>query len=473
MLASAFIYLSLSFFLKDKVLIDCLLVALSLPSLLLVIWTGSISYQLTPLLVSQYSKGELNYHFCRVLLARLFVVIIFLFVIMWLFRGSIIQLMVPGFSQEKLNLAKELIQLSILLTPLQLANSTLSSFFITLRRNIFAGVISLLGYLITITILILNKNAITPHLVIFGILTGNAITFLIFICEYFRKYYLSSQAEKTYDFNFLHFFKEIFIVICILAVSRSLNVIQNGFASHMKDGSITLLTYTSYITNVIITILITPILNIYYTRHCEWWSARQHDQLFLAFRKGIFVIFIMVLVSASFLFLSYDFLVEVIAMIGKQIDFAIDVNIFKLLFLSTSCLITSAFISRMFYVAGFLKFVNIIELFCVVAYVLFSYFLSKAYGIVGLYLSFFMYALLVMTLVFVFLKKKINFQFPFSFFVQYKKIVFTVAGLLISSIVMNLLIGNALLKAIFGIAFFVGGAITLYFFKRKTDVGLI
>lgn len=464
MLASAFIYLSLSFFLKEKILIDCLLVALSIPSLFLVIWTGSTSYQLTPLLVSQYSGGRLDLGFCKALLYRLLLLIIIISLLLWILSPLITNLLVPGFSDEKMKTTKGLVAISIFLIPIQLTTSTFNSIYITLKRNIFVGFISLFGNILAISLLLIFKEILNPSRIIYCILIGNLTTLLIFIVDYAKNYH-KEKGIKGYSFN--GFFGKIIMIMMMLLISRSVTLIQNSFASEMKDGSIAFLTYTNYLINIVIAVLITPILNIYYTKHCESWLNNDKKSLFVTFESGFFTLMLIVLISASFLLLSYDFLHAKMTIIGHKINFEIDSNILGILFLSTSCLIISAFTGRLFYIAEKFRLVNFIDLLIVIFYTLITYFLAKYYGFIGIYISFFIYSLATVLSYLIILKKKLGFTISIKAISRNRNALINIVTLMVFSIVTKFIIDSALIKI--SVAVLVGfiGMYILYIQKKR------
>nr|WP_162988754.1 lipid II flippase MurJ [Pedobacter schmidteae] len=464
MLASAFIYLSLSFFLKEKILIDCLLVALSIPSLFLVIWTGSTSYQLTPLLVSQYINGKFNFSFCKALLYKLILIIIVLSFFLWTFSNMMIHILAPGFNEDKAEIARSLLGLSIFLVPVQLTISTFSSIYVTIKRNIFVGVISLMGSIVSIGLLLILKNGITPSIIISCILIGNMLTLVFFVFDYIKNYYVN---ENFVAYNFKGLFGKIATVMIMLLVSRSVSLIQNSFASNMKDGSIALLTYTNYLTNIVITVLITPILNVYYTRHCESWINNNKKDLFLSFQNGILTILLLIFIAASFLLLSYDYLYGKLDIISHKINFNIDASIIKILFFSTSCLILSAFAGRLFYIAEKFRLVNFIDLLIVIIYTFITYFLSKYHGLIGIYFSFFIYSLITIISYLIILKKSVGFVMSIDFISENKWILLKVIFLLTVSIVTNFLTNAALIKIGVGVLVSLCGVYLLYLQKKK------
>lgn len=473
MLTSTFIYFSVGFLLKDKQSVDCLLVALSIPSFLLVIWTGSISYQLTPLIISQNLEGKLNINFINALIIRLSIVIVVLSFFLWIFQSSITALLVPGFSIDKLQNTQKLIKYTILLTPIQLINSTLNSFFITLKWNILAGTVYLIGNTLTIVLLILVQNNLTPYTIIVCIALGNLLTLFGFSIIYCKKFHQKHISTYRVTFNFKGIFREFFFIILILIVSRSMGLIQNSFASSMKSGTITILTYTNYIVNALITILITPILNISYARQCEDWNANNKEKVFIFFRKSILLIITGSFLSMGFLFLAIDFLNEIILLLNIKLSYLVNVDFFKILLPYCSCLVISALIGRLFYIAGYFKTINFIDLICVIFYALFTIFLSKSYGLIGFFLSSLMYSLVLMILYFIVLKKSINFSISTIFYKSHTPFLVKITTILILSIVLSYYLSSTLIKFIIGAVLFSIGFVRTYAFYKllnKQDI---
>jgi putative peptidoglycan lipid II flippase len=464
MLASTLIYLSFGVFIKDKRLVDCLLVSLSLPNLFLVIWTGSIAYQLTPLLVGQYSKGKLDLHFCRALLGRLLALIVILWLSLLLGRPLLIQILVPGFDQAKKDLVAGVLTWALFLVPLQLSISTFNSVYITINRNVFVAVSTLLGSIITVSLLFYFRADLNPITVVKCMIVGNLLTSGIFIFTYFRKYYVKKPGIEQ-NFGFPKIFKRIAVVIVMLTVSRSVGLIQNAFASQLSEGSIALLTYCNYFMSVIISVLITPILNIYYSRHCESWFNDDKESLFRSFKGGLLMIMIFVIITGSLLLICSDYLNLTIASATHRIDFSINTHVLWLLFFSTSCLLTSAFLGRLFYIADKFRVVNFIDLVNVIFYTGLTFFSSKYYGIEGIFISFSIYSLSTVIWYIVILKKKMAFNISIHFLLGHKNLLLALSCLLFFCAIIDYILYNALLKVIIGIGLVVIGGI-FYILKK-------
>jgi O-antigen/teichoic acid export membrane protein len=463
-LTSLLIYFSASILIKDKSQLDCVFIALSIPSFLLIIWSGSISYQLTPIIVSQNKDSTINYVFIKTLAFKLLIYILILSTALWLAKDFLVTILAPGFESEKKEYVLELIKYSILLTPIQLLNSTFNSLFISLRRNIFASSTYLIGTVFTLILVYLFKENISSQMFIVFIITGNLLTFIRFSLMYYRKF-IQVETNKVYEkINYNIIFKELFYISLILIFSRSIFLIQNAFASNMKNGTITLLTYSNYIVSLLISILVTPILNIFYSQNCEDWNKKQTVKLFANFKFGFILIILSSLLCISLLFYFKSFLNPIIKIYSAKLLFEFDINIILLLSLSISCLISAAFIGRLYYIAGLFRLINILDLIAVFIYVVCTYLSTKYLGFIGLYFSFFIYTFSIVATYCFFLTKKIGFNFQFE--TKLKKVLYHFILLLIFSISINFIHISLIVKTLVGIIIFALGIFKIFNFTN-------
>ena len=207
--------------------------------------TSSINNAITPILIKHYKRK--NYRIFRELsnsiFNLLFVTFLVLAILQFVFAEQIIHLILPGFSDKKLETTilffqvQAFISIPVILTSLLIAlNYTFEQYYRTI-------IIPIIGQVLQITFVYFFYKELGLVVLIFGLIILQISTFLLlgipFLKFYKPEIKLNTELRKSV--------KIIYPLLLSSSFSKSNLIVDRFFASTLTAGSITILLYVGKI----------------------------------------------------------------------------------------------------------------------------------------------------------------------------------------------------------------------------------
>ncbi len=394
---------------------DAIFLSMVFPNFILLVWTSAIVNQITPFLIQYKLDGfNINSVFDE-LLKKLFFVILFIFISSFAAKKIIITYINNGSEIISGVSISEMLNITLFYIPLQLFSVTLSSYYITIEKNIFAIRCFLLGNIFTLCSIVLTRNYLSTIYLAYLILFGYLLTAIIFLIDYI--YIKENRKERpSRKILFNSFFNSGIALLIITFFTKSISVYYSSYLAHLNGGNISFYNYYQYGNNFLIAIAINPLLNIFYYRHSVNIEKNETATLVFYFKlmKFIFVTFIFV---TGILLLLYPFINQLIQFYFTKI-FLIK-SMFVLILFSTLLLVFSALFGRILYLKKSIIVANISDLISTILFVVFLFFILPKYQLSSLIVSFFLLCLVNCIIPFLLLK----YYFKFDFSILFSKIV--------------------------------------------------
>jgi hypothetical protein len=437
---------------------DAIFLSMVFPNFILLVWTSAIVNQITPFLVQYKLDGfNMNCIFDQ-LLKKLFFVILFVFISSFAAKKIIITYINNGSEIRSGVSISEMLNITLFYIPLQLFSVTLSSYYITVEKNIFVIRSFLLGNIFTICLIVLTRNYLSTIYLAYIILFGYLLTAIIFLIDYiFIK--KNRKESSSIRIPFKSFFKNGIVLLIISFFTKSIAVYYSIYLANLNGGNISFYNYYQYGNNFLIAIAINPLLNIFYSKHSVNIEKNENDTLIFYFKlmKFIFLTFTIV---TGILLLLFPFIIQLIQFYFTNI--VLPKSIFVLILFSTLLLIFSALFGRILYLKKSVIVANLSDLISTIIFVVFLYFILPKYQLSSLIISFFILSLVNCIIPFLLLKYYIKFDFSISLSMLFDKneiIYFITAIIMLMMIFMfdfnrNSIFGIILLTSIFYFNYF-------------------
>jgi hypothetical protein len=381
------------------------------PNFILLVWTSAIVNQITPFLIQYKLDGfNINSVFDE-LLKELFFLILFIFISSFVAKKIIITYINNGSEIISGVSISEMLNITLFYIPLQLFSVTLSAYYITIEKNIFAIMCFLLGNIFTICLIVITWNYLNTIYLAYSILFGYLLTAIIFLIDYIyvKKNRKESPSKKI---RFKSFYKNGIILLIIAFFTKSIAVYYSSYLAHLNGGNVSFYNYYQYGNNFLIAIAINPLLNIFYYRHSLNIEKNETGTLVFYFKlmKFIFLTFIIV---TGILLLLFPFINQSIQFYFTNIF--LTKSMFVLILFSTLLLVFSALFGRILYLKKSVVVANISDLISTIFFVVFLYFILPKYQLSSVIFSFFVFSLVNCIIPFLLLKYYIKFDFSISF----------------------------------------------------------
>lgn len=250
--------------------------AQSIPNILYMIGVGSILITFVPNFCEVENElGENQaYKFTNKFLSLLLLIVIMLFFIVLIFTKPIVEVVVPGFSEE----AKEL---TIILTKIMAINIILialvavfSAILRIKQKMIAVSFMPLAASLPIVFYLILSKNA-NPIILTVVTCLGYLFQILILLPEIKLSKYRFRFTLKGYNDRIIFAFKSIIPIIFGFATTQISLLVDSFVASSLKQGSITAIQLSSKVSNIVYSVLMSSITTIFFPHLSNLYSQKK------------------------------------------------------------------------------------------------------------------------------------------------------------------------------------------------------
>lgn len=440
--------------------LDCFFIVLAILGCLAICNTF-ITALFIPIFNEVKAKGskQESIVFAEVTLKWLLCITIVVIILVMSFKKQIIQIIAPGFSSKNILLSTQII--NIIIYSL-FFTSIIHVVTLTLNALYYYTVPALTGLLNPILNIIV-LFAIVPFFGIeglaFGYLVANAVRACILLIYFYKK--VNSKPSLTFYHKKL---PELIVKSSKMALNGliwgSRDIIIRSFASRMGEGAVTLFTYGEKIINILIQVIISPLVRVFYSRISEWIPLCKWEDIRALFKRAARAsFFIGMLISAG----AISFLPSALHLIFYKSKFtANDINIlikiFNVLLVYFVILLIEQYLTRIIYALKKISVVTINALTGVLLMVFIIAIFQKQIGIYALPLSIVFSQSIVCLMYFYFVRKflKVGFfallhDFQLPFFIS---LIFALMGAGLNMFINNHLIMISLILPLWLGAYF-------------------
>ncbi|UCH66679.1 MAG: polysaccharide biosynthesis C-terminal domain-containing protein [Ignavibacterium sp.] len=250
-----FVEMLLARFFGTSVEMDCYLAAVSIPDLLITVAILGFNYALIPTLVSQLNSNDPQraYQLINSWLNVVFLFSVTVSIIGALFSNQIIKTFFPGFSEEKIKLAAELLTMYSPVLVLKGSATMISSIFFARQKFLLAPIVPAVGSVFAVVILLAFVHKLGIPAAPIALSVSALIQFLILMGVYtFQGTYRFEIKWRDENFKLIGRLMLPLIIGGIFA--HSTFVVDRNIASNLEAGAISTLGYAAKIIRVLLLI---------------------------------------------------------------------------------------------------------------------------------------------------------------------------------------------------------------------------
>lgn len=238
-------------------------------------------------------------------LNRMMVFVGILLTVLYFAAPVFINLIGPGLSADFKELASSLFSISLVLIFLTFISSFVNT---TLNAEQIFGrpeVTGLINGFVSILLLIKYHEQFGVYILIYSLLAGKVIEFLIGMIFLKRINYNYQLIWRPNDYDVSNFFKVMFTTSGYVAATQIYSVIMTAMASFLPPGSLSIFNYVKQLSSKASGIIISPISTVFFSKFSAMVSEGRKDLSIhlkqpLAFTLGIsLIIFAFIIFSGE------------------------------------------------------------------------------------------------------------------------------------------------------------------------------
>ncbi len=242
---------------------DALLTALTIPTLLIGVFSIQCPKILVPVFSEHFGRGdELGWALLRNVLTTAFVALLVVCSAGTLLSTAIVPLQIPGLTSQTIGLAVWLSRTAFWILLCQGLSSILQSVLYARHRYLISSGGKLVGNIMTTIVLILSRGQFGVRAVAVGMVLGGAVQvtalFIALRKEGFRYRWVLQPGETTLK-EIIRSFRH---PLAGHIVSESGTVLQNLLASFLGSGSVTVMRYAARIVQAMGGILLGSVVQV-------------------------------------------------------------------------------------------------------------------------------------------------------------------------------------------------------------------
>lgn len=239
------------------------------------------------------------------LFTYIFIASFILVVLLLLFKESVINFLLPGFSLPKKDIA---LNLAILIFPILFfkgINSLFSAFYNSARRFYFPVATQLIITLcIVVSIFLPQFNNQLIYNISLGLFFGNLLYSLLLLIPIIKDFGIKLVEFKLNDLS-RKIFKNCFSLITLVIFNQIYISSRNFLTSYFPDGSLSALNYASSVTNFISALTFSIVFSVLLSTFASSFSIGERIKVKLNFRNTLnYLLYIYILIVI--LFISFD-----------------------------------------------------------------------------------------------------------------------------------------------------------------------
>lgn len=370
--------------------VDAYLVALSIPSLIGGTIGSAFSVSIVPLYHQMLNKGSSGKaaEFIKTVFSFTVIVSLIIMAVIWLFPEAIIRLIAPSLSAGTMDTAVELLKwLFLVLIGYSLYN-VLSSVYNAIHHFKIPAFTDMFSNLFIIAALVFLSSAFGIYALVTGMAVSSYFVMIIFILHllYHKLIGFNSNFRSEAFKEFLLFVAPVLLFMFFQQLS---SIIENYFASSLKEGSIASLGYAKRLYDIIPTLLIANIARAVFPTFSTLYSEQKIDalrDLVIKLNKQFVIYFLPV--SFALIFFRKE-IITVVFMRGAFDETALELTSRAFMFYAAG--LTAATLIPVFFrlCYAFSDSISpLIAVFFTTAFmILLNYFLTPVMGIAGIALA--------------------------------------------------------------------------------------
>ena len=373
---------------------DAYLAASVVPSYLTSVLIGSLGFVFIPVFIDNIAKDR---HHEAWLIASTFanlllIILSFLSIFGLIFADSIISLTAPGLSLETHQIAVRIFRI---LWPsiITIGITTLSiSIYQSFSRFIWSSAVPALGALFTLILILLLVKKFGINGLAIATLGGLIIQTLLLLPIFFKPGNYRSVL-KLMNPGFRQIIQLYLPLFAVSIFSKSTTLAERYFASELPGGSISHLSYAFKILTVAIVVISTSISTTVFPKLATQLASNDIGQFRNTISKS-FIFMWMALVPAVIMgmILSFPFIVTVFQRGQFNVGDSEAVTVLlQILLLSVPAACLGGITGKIFYVQKKTKTLAVFGIFESVSYLIYTYYLSKYFGVIGIAIGYVIY----------------------------------------------------------------------------------
>lgn len=260
--------------------VDAYLVALSIPALIGGTIGSAVSVSIVPLYHKYLNRGDTVKagDFLKTVFSFTVVISLILMLILWLAPEAVIKLIAPSLNPATMKTAAGLLKwLFLVLIGYSLYN-VLSNVYNAVHHFKIPAITDMLSNVFIIAALLFLVSGLGIYALVAGMTASSYFVMIVFVIHlYYLKYIGFSFKFRSGEFReFIHFVGPVLLFMFFQQLS---SIIENYFASSLKEGSIASLGYAKRLYDIIPTLLIANIARAVFPTFSTLYSEKNVEAL--------------------------------------------------------------------------------------------------------------------------------------------------------------------------------------------------
>ncbi|MBJ2174580.1 hypothetical protein JBL43_10055 [Aureibaculum sp. A20] len=259
-------------------------------SLVYLVTSLTQSGQLAEIFLPEYHRlnninSGLGYKGLNIVINRMVFFGTILMILIFVLAHYVVELMVPGFSQEEKDFAVLIFR--ILLPVLYLA--LINSFYITVlnaeERFGRAELLGLTNTIVNILVLVILYPFIELWALVISFILGKVIEFVFYVWQLYKNGYRFHWVLSMPEFDHISFFKTMQSTFLYVGATQFYSIVLTASISFLPEGVYAIFKYVQNLSNKIKGLFIQPFMTIFFTKYSLLLQKSQ--SVFKEFNKNM------------------------------------------------------------------------------------------------------------------------------------------------------------------------------------------
>ncbi|QCX38817.1 hypothetical protein FF125_10365 [Aureibaculum algae] len=291
-------------------------------SLVYLVTSLTQSGQLAEIFLPEYHKLNtikqgLGYKGLNVVINRMVVFGSLIIVLVFIFASFLVNLMVPGFSQEDKEFATLIFRVLLPVLYLALMNAFYKTVLNAEQRFGRSELIGVTNSVVNIVVLVILYPFIQLWALVVSMLAGKIIEFVFYIWQLYKNGYRFQFVLSLPEFNHISFFKSMQSTFLYVGATQIYNIVLTASISFLPEGVYAIFRYVQNLANKIKGLFIQPFMTIFFTNYSLLLQKAQ--SVVKEFNKNLFSVINVNVITTVGTILLGDLIIEFIWG-GKKFD---------------------------------------------------------------------------------------------------------------------------------------------------------
>lgn len=411
--------------------LDAFFAAYAIPQYIISVSISSLGFVLIPLFL-EYRVNKDGHTIFKIVSNLINCCIPILFILTFvcvLFAKRILQISAPGLNAQSLDLAIKIFVIIIPTIALSFINSVLRALYRANQKFGWQAFVPFLGLLVGLLLLIFWGKQFGVIILAISFLVSTLLETILLTKVLLRpmKYTLTISLRDP----ILHkIFRILFPLILIGLMTKFTPLLDRYLASQLKEGSISLLNYAYQFPSVLVVLISTGIATVNFSQLAFHKAEKNIPLIKETILESLKVIWVLIVPLIT---IGYSLSLPLIILFLQRGEFTLSdslivSSLLKIYLLGLIGMGLGAVTGKILYIMQDTKTMAIVGIFEGILYAIYTFILTKLFGVQGIAMGFVIYFSISVIWQFFYMRYKINFNIDMGLILFSSKILF--AGIL-------------------------------------------